>query len=199
MDERSVTRVLREARPGSGERVLVAVMNNARDFAIVREQGWYRIPVKRAPKRVGADYLALYCTGAFPEELRHRVTFYAPIRAYRLTTRLELLPGESDHPRAQDRYFRIELGPLQRLDRPIGSQKLRRITFIATTLTRLLNADDITELWNKGRSHDEMWAALRAEDLNDEPSPDALCERGKAILNPALINPPPQGVDREHT
>jgi len=74
--------------------VLVAVMNNQRDLCIAREQGWYRVPIKRAPRRIGADYLAFYLTGAFPDDVRHRVTYYAPVRAYRLARRIELLPKE---------------------------------------------------------------------------------------------------------
>jgi hypothetical protein len=75
MDERQIAYVLRETRPGSAERVLVVVMNSRRDWEIVRAQGWYRIPVKRAPRRVGADYLAFYFTGAFPEDQRHQVLY----------------------------------------------------------------------------------------------------------------------------
>jgi hypothetical protein len=165
MDERHFAQVLREIHPGSGERVLVAVMNDQRDWAIAREQGWYRIPVKRAPKRVGADYLAFYFTGAFPEDQRYRVIFYAPIYAYRLVSRVEMLPEEPDHPRASERYFKIEIGPLQRLTRPIPSHKLRRITFIPTTLNRLLHAQEINDLWDKGRHQDTLWEALKAEEI----------------------------------
>ena len=159
MDEPRIAQVLRETDPGSGERVLVAVMNNPRDLTIARELGWYRIPVNRAPKRVGADYLAFYFTGAFPEGERHRVVFYAPIRAYRLATRAELLPADPDHPRAQERYFKVEIGPLQRLDHPIPSRTLRRITFIPTTLQRLLNAQEIHDLWERGRHRNKRWPA----------------------------------------
>jgi hypothetical protein len=143
-------------------------MNNRRDWEIVREQGWYRIPVKRAPRRVGADYLAFYFTGAFPKGQRHQVLYYAPTRAYRLVTRAELLPDEADHPRAQDRYFKIEIGPLERLDRPIPSQKLRRITFISTSLYLLQNADEINDLWEKERRQDELWALLRTHRIEAE-------------------------------
>jgi hypothetical protein len=149
MDEGRATQILREARPGSGERVLVALINSPRDFDIARDQGWYRIPLQRAPKRVGADYLAFYFTGAFPEDQRYRVIYYAPIRAYRLSTRVELLPQESDHPRAHDRYFRIEIGALLRLERPIVSHRLRRITFISTSMDKLLSAHEINDLWDK--------------------------------------------------
>jgi hypothetical protein len=161
MDERYIARVLREARPGSGERVLVAVMNNPRDLAIARDKGWYRIPVRRAPRRVGADYLALYFTGAFPEGQRHRILFYAPIHAYRLATRVELLPDEPSHPRAQERYFKVEIGTLERLAQPVPSHKLRRVTFIATTLEKLLNAREINDLWDKGLDQEELWNAIQ--------------------------------------
>ena len=57
-----------EIELGSSQRVLVAVMNDRRDFEIARHEGWYRIPLKRAPSRVGADYLAFYQTKAFGDE-----------------------------------------------------------------------------------------------------------------------------------
>jgi hypothetical protein len=166
--DRRVAHILRETHPGSADRVLVVVMNNLRDWAIVRTQGWYRIPVERAPRRVGADYLAFYLTGAFPEEQRHSVRYYAPVRAYRLATRAELLPDEADHPRALDSYFKIEVGPLERLAHPIHSRKLRRITFIPTTLDLLLNAQEINDLWDKKRGQDELWAALKTHYVEAE-------------------------------
>jgi hypothetical protein len=164
MDARQVAHVLREARPGSGDRVLVAVVNNARDFEIAQREGWYRIPVKRAPSQVGADYLAFYLTGRFDPELRHRVTYYAPIRAYRLARRVDLLPHEADHPRAQDRYFKIEIGPLRKLETPVISDKMRRITFISTSLEQLLRAREIRELWHKPSYRETLWQALSEQD-----------------------------------
>jgi hypothetical protein len=160
VDARQVAHVLREARPGSGDRVLVAVINNARDLEIARTEGWYRIPIKRAPAQVGADYLAFYLTGRFAPELRHRVTYYAPIRAYRLARRVELLPDQADHPRAQESYFKIEIGPLQALDAPVISEKMRRITFISTSLEQLLHAREIRELWHKPSYRETLWRAL---------------------------------------
>ncbi len=164
MDERRIVRILHETHPGTGERVLVAVMNNPRDLQIAAREHWYRIPVKRAPRRVGADYIAFYQTGVFPPDERHRVRLYAPIRAYHLAERQDLLPQEPDHPRAKERYFKIEIGPLRTLERPIPSHKLRRITFIPTTLKRLLNAHEINDLWDRGQRQAELWAALAGED-----------------------------------
>jgi hypothetical protein len=160
VDVRQAFLVLRETHPGSGERVLVAVVNNARDLEIARTRHWYRIPVNRAPKQVGADYLAFYLTGRFPPEQRHRVTYYAPIRAYRLARRVVLLPDEADHPRAQESYFKIEIGLLRELAQPVVSDKLRRITFISTTMAQLLNAREIRELWVKPSVQETLWHEL---------------------------------------
>lgn len=146
--------------------VLVCVMNNQDDWRRVASAGWYRIPQRRAPRRVGADYLAFYQTGAFkgrPEA--QTVTFYAATRRYHLLTRAELVPDEADHPRADDYYFRIDLGPLQRLERPIPAATMRRVTFIHTTLDRLLTADDVKALFYQEDPFDRLWRSLREHRL----------------------------------
>jgi hypothetical protein len=156
-----------EVELGSSQRVLVAVMNAPRDFEIAHREGWYRIPLKRAPNRVGADYLAFYQTKAFGDE-KWAVNYYAPTRRYRLATRAELLPEEADHPRAAEPYYKVEIGPLQRLPRSIPSKRLRRITFIPTTLERLLEAEEINDLWDRGSREDKLWEAFRQEGIEAE-------------------------------
>lgn len=165
---RPYLQIIREANPGIGERVLVALMNNGRDWEIAQTLGWYRIPVERAPRQVGADYLAFYFSAAFEPALRFTVACYAPILAYRLLSRAELLPDQADHPRAGARYFKLEIGPLTRLDPPIPSRRLRRIAFIPTTLERLLHAGEINDLWDKGKGQDALWAALKGAGIDAE-------------------------------
>jgi very-short-patch-repair endonuclease len=144
--------------------VLVAVVNNQRDLERARDDGWYRIPVKRAPRRVAAEYLAFYQTGAFGEE-GCAVRYYAPVRRFHILTRAELLPDQANHPRASDAYYKIEIGPLQPLPRPVPSRSLRRITFIPTTLSRLLAAVEINELWQRDDPQQRLWLALREAGL----------------------------------
>jgi len=144
--------------------VLVAVVNNARDLARARDEGWYRIPVKRAPRRVAAEFLALYQTRAFGGE-GCAVNYYAPVRRFHVLTRAELLPDEPDHPRAGDAYYKIEIGPLQPLPRPVPSRALRRIAFIPTTLSRLLAAREINDLWQRDDPQERLWLALREAGL----------------------------------
>lgn len=144
--------------------VLVAVVNNVRDLERARDEGWYRIPVQRAPRRVAAEYLAFYQTGAFGEE-GCAVRYYAPVRRFHILTRAELLPDQANHPRAGDAYYKIEIGPLQPLPRPVPSRALRRITFIPTTLSRLLAAQEINELWQRDDPQQRLWLALREAGL----------------------------------
>jgi len=156
-----------EITSASEYRVLVVIMNNQRDFEIARSAGWYRIPVKRAPRQIAADYLAFYQTAAFPEE-RWSINYYAPVIRYRLVTRRELLPEESDHPRANDPYYKIEIGPLRRLPRSIPSMRLRRITFIPTTLDRLMTAQEINDLWEKSSTAERLWREFKRHDIEAE-------------------------------
>jgi very-short-patch-repair endonuclease len=144
--------------------VLVAVVNNEHDFARARDEGWYRIPVKRAPRRVAAEYLAFYQTRAFGEE-GCAVNYYAPVRRFHVLSRAELLPDEGGHPRAGDAYYKIEIGPLQRLPQPVPSRALRRIAFISTTLQRLLAAQEINDLWQRDDPQQRLWLALREAGL----------------------------------
>jgi very-short-patch-repair endonuclease len=148
-------------------RVLVAVMNSERDFAMARDEGWYRIPYERAPSRVGADYLALYQTRTFEED-RWAVNYYAPIRRYRVLPRRSILTSEPDHPRADALYYKIEIGPLRRLRRSIPSHRLRRITFIPTTLERLLRAEEINDLWCGNRDEEQLWRAFKNSGVSAE-------------------------------
>ena len=167
--------------------VLVAVVNNERDFERARDEHWYRIPVKRAPRQIAAEYLALYQTGKFGAQGR-RINYYAPILRYHIATRAELIPDQPDHPRAGDQYFKLELGDLIPLAEPIGNARQPRITFITTTLERLLNARDVSELWLREAARKKLYAAVRERGLAVECwYPVEMGDRPEADL--ALLGP----------
>lgn len=140
--------------------VLVAVMNNSRDLEIARVLGWYRIPLRFSPKVIAVDYLAFYQTSSFGEE-KWRIQYIGPVKGHELTTREELLRDEQDHPRAKDEYFKIQLGPLERLPNPIPAEKWRRITFFYTTGEYLLKAKTINDLIVRSDERQTLWRALR--------------------------------------
>lgn len=141
--------------------VLVAIMNNWRDFAIAREEHWYRIPVKRAPTRaINAPILAFYQTKVFGPEA-WAINYWARAWKWKVIKRIELFPEEVSHPRAHDDYYKIHLGELERLPHPIESKKWRRITFIVTTWERLMRAKEVGELLHGDIWEERLYRMLR--------------------------------------
>ena len=162
--------------------VLVAVVNHPRDLEIARLLGWYRIPLRTAPKVVAVDYLAFYQTGAFGNG-RWRIHFLAPVRGHELVTRLELFRDEPDHPRAKEEYYKIQLGPLEPLPRPILAETWRRLTFLYTTGEYLLRAATVNQLVVQSEERKTLWQALR-ERAGAEYTPAAPDEPD---LDPAIL------------
>jgi hypothetical protein len=141
------------------DRVLVAIMNSRRDFEIARDEGWYRIPERRAPaSATEAAALAFYFTKAFGDD-KWAIHWYAPVRGHELARRRDLFPDDDDHPRADDAYFKLQLGPLMRLEQPIPSLRWRRISFIETSWDRFMAAEEINDLYASGA--DGMYVTLK--------------------------------------
>jgi hypothetical protein len=89
--------------------ILVAILPSQRDFDIARLFGWYRIPLKSAPKVISVDYLAFYQTKAFGEAERWQIAYVAQIMGHELTRRRDLIrdrPGAA--PGAPDPGRRLE-------------------------------------------------------------------------------------------
>ena len=146
-------------------RVLVAVVTRPKDLAAVRDNGWYRVPMARAPRALQAEYLAFYQTAAFGAE-RWAVRYLADVRSVSIATRAVLLPDEASHPRAAERYYCFRLGPLAQLPVPVPSRRLRRVTFIPTTLGQLMRARDVVELWRPPEDTDGGWDVVWGAGVN---------------------------------
>lgn len=148
------------------DRVLVAIMNARLDFDIACDEGWYRIPKRHAPESTTeAVVLAFYFTRAFGDE-KWAVHYYAPAEGHELVRRSDLFPAQLRHPRARDPYYKLQLGPLMRLDQPIPSLRWRRITFIESTWDRFIAAEEINDLYATGA--DGLYVTLKEEDLRPE-------------------------------
>jgi hypothetical protein len=158
--------------------ILVAVLNNPRDLEIARLLGWYRIPLATAPKTVNVDYLAFYQTAKFGAE-KWAIHYIAPVHGHELTTRGELLRAEPDHPRANEPYYKIQLGPLEALPRPIPSKRWRRLTFVYTTGERLMAAEEINDLIVQSPEREVLWAALRERQIAAERQAPASKQAGE--------------------
>lgn len=143
------------------DRVLVAYVPSPADFALIQEQGWYRIPYATAPKGLYAEWVAFYFGAAFG---RHKwsVQAYAPRLGHELVQRKDLLPDQLDHPRAEDWYFRLQVGAVEILERPIVSLQWRRITFLHTTGDRFQDAVELNDLFLDGEGYvDRAFTVLK--------------------------------------
>jgi hypothetical protein len=151
--------------------VLVAVMPNARDFEIARMLGWYRIPLKSAPKMLFVDYIAFYQPKSTLEQEFGVVASYARVRGHELVRRMDLFREEADHPRAQEEYFKIAIGPLQGLNPPVVAQGWTRLTFLYTTGQHLLGAKVLSDLAVRNEERNQLWHSIRehAEKANSYP------------------------------
>jgi len=142
-------------------------MPTPRDLEIARLLGWYRIPLRTAPKVVAVDYLALYQPSSFGD-CGGRIEFVAPVRGHELTTRLELLKDESDHPRANEEYFKIQIGGLEKLSHPIIADKWKRLTFLYSTGEYLLKAKTLNDLVVNDDERAVLWRSLRERAENEQ-------------------------------
>ncbi len=171
--------------PSSEALVLVAILPARRDLEIARLLGWYRIPLRRAPKVINIDALAFYQTGDFGPEHRWQIEHFSEVRGHELTTRQELFRDEPEHPRAHDEYYKLALGPLQTLPQPIPAGRWRRITFLYTTGDLFPSARTINDLVVRSEDRQGLWRSLRERALQGgEYRPEELPE---IAIDPALL------------
>ena len=147
--------------------ILVAFLPTPRDLEIARLLGWYRIPLRTAPKVVAVDYLAFYQPASFGER-GGQIEFVGEVRGHELATRAELLRDEADHPRAREEYYKIQLGGLEKLPTPITTDKWKRITFLYTTGEYLLNAKSVNDLVVQSDERQLLWRSLRERAENEQ-------------------------------
>jgi len=147
--------------------ILVCLLPTPRDLEIARLLGWYRIPLRTAPKVVAVDYLAFYQPASFGDR-GGIIEHIAPVRGHELTTRGELLKDEADHPRAHEEYYKLQLGSLEKLKEPIHADKWKRLTFLYTTGEYLLNAKMLNDLVVHTEEREILWKSLRERAENEQ-------------------------------
>lgn len=156
--------------------ILVCVWPQVRDRELARLLGWYRIPFRKAPKIIAVDYLAFYQPAVFGAE-GGQIQYAAAVLGHELVQRVALLRDEPEHPRAHEEYYKISIGPLERLKRPVRAEKWRRFAFFYTTGERLLRAETLRDLIIRDDERTLLWKALReraaAQTEAAVPAPEA--------------------------
>lgn len=129
--------------------------------------GWYRIPLRTSPKVIAVDQLAFYQPGSFGPA-SGRIEFIAKVLGHELTTRNDLLIEENDHPRANEEYYKIQVGGLEKLSQPVIAEKWKRLTFLYTTGEYLLRARTINDLVVNSDERMVLWRSLHERAEKDQ-------------------------------
>ncbi len=166
--------------------LLIGIIPTLKDFEIARMLGWYRIPLRFAPKIIDVDYFAFYQGANFGEVHRWQIEYYAEYRGHELTTRGELLREEAAHPRAKEEYYKVELGPLMQIPQPIKAEKWKRITFIYTTGELFNRAQIINDLVVRSEDKEILWKTLR--ERNESRSRYNAGKQADFHLDPSLLD-----------
>jgi hypothetical protein len=163
----------------------VAYLPSPKDFDLARLLGWYRIPLKSAPKMIEVDYFAFYQGNRFGEMHRWRIEFLAKYEGHELTTRGELLRDEANHPRAKEEYYKIQLGSLIPLEQPILAGTWKRITFLYTTGELVNRAITMNDLTVPSEDREVLWQSLR--ERSKQVTPYDTGRPSRQELDPGLL------------
>lgn len=151
--------------------VLVAIMNDKKDFAKLHNELWYRIPVISAPENIkngDAKIIAFYQTAIFKEE-KWRVEWYGQIKKKSIVSRQYLFPNEPlSSKKAHKTYYKIEFENLRKVEKPISCRLARKINFIQTTKYKFFNATEINYLFNDSPLEDIFFDLLNEHRIPNE-------------------------------
>jgi very-short-patch-repair endonuclease len=166
--------------------VLVALLKEKSDFAILQEHGWYRIPVAHAPKRWPPKWLAFYQPKAFKEEA-FRVQRYGEVAGIQIVSRNELFPNEFESARTGQHYYKLTLKSLEALKKPILSPRPRRLVFVPTTWNKFRHAEQINDLFDDSPLEDALWKQLKRLSIQAERQWELLTDEKRYFLDFALF------------
>ncbi len=146
----------------ANQEVLVALLRDKKDFAILQTEGWYRIPVETAPKHWPPKVLAFYQGKVFGAEEAYKIRYFGEIAQIDIVPRKELLPDdEKNLHKAENLYYRMQVSKLKEREIPIVSYRPRRLVFIPTTWEKFLLAEQINDLFDGSKLEDRLWTKLK--------------------------------------
>jgi len=153
----------------SKQPALVGIVPRRNLWSKIQNERWYHIPVESAPRNAdGVEYLAFYFPKVFGKNHQYKVSYYAEVLKVEVKKRIELFPEESEHQRANKDYFQFHLGQIKELLKPIPSKRWRRIVHIPTSLEKLLNAEEINDLWDTSPLEEKMYTELKKRQIEAE-------------------------------
>lgn len=165
--------------------VLVGVLKSRRDLDILLKENWYRIPVKYLPVRP-FRHLAFYEPAIFGD-LGKSINYYAKVSKSQIRKRIQLLPADMSHPNAFSDYARINVVWVKKLPEPIKNTTPRRVSFGFTTLSRLLKAKNILQLYNVAETEEIIKNELELAGIKPVSQKYVISEKKRYRLDFAIF------------
>jgi hypothetical protein len=112
--------------------VLVALLPKTSALYILKNAGWYHIPLESAPqKRWPPKVLAFYQGKVFGKKEAYKIRYYGEVSQIDIVPRKELFPDDEQNKHKAERlYYRLQLKAVEERSKPIVSYRPRRIVFI---------------------------------------------------------------------
>jgi very-short-patch-repair endonuclease len=153
--------------------VLIAIMNDKKDWAILHDQLWYRIPEDKAPNIVKMNelkILAFYHTSKFNDDLKWKILKYGVVKSIEIVSRQDLFPDEPADisNKAERRYYKIQLEKLETFDEPIVSARGHRLTFVTTSSQRFMQYKELNYLFNSSKLEDDLFKHFLQHNISAE-------------------------------
>lgn len=166
--------------------VLVAILKEKSDLGILREQGWYRVPVETAPQRWPPKWLAFYQPSVFGSDA-FKVRYYGEVDRIEVVKRSMLFPNEIPSALSEKEYYRLTIKELAELSEPIPLPRPRRLVFIPTTWEKFVLAEQINDLFDNSHLEDLLWAQFKRWKMLAERQWWEIAEENHYFLDFALF------------
>lgn len=146
--------------------LLVALLPRTSSLEILKNEGWYHVPVATAPKRWPPKMLAFYQGKVFGDAEACKIRYFGDVMDIEIVPRRVLFPSdEKNAHKAENLYYRLWLHNLEERKTPIVSHRPRRLAFIPTTLKKFEMAEQINDLFDASPLEDQLWGALKSSSI----------------------------------
>jgi hypothetical protein len=148
-------------------KILVALLKEVSDLAILQNENWYRLPVNKTPRDWPPQYVAFYQPGAFKDDA-FRIRYYGKVIGYEQVKYRDLFPNQMDSAKSERLYYRITIEHPIKLTRLIPLRLPRKIVFIPTTWHKFFHAEDLNDLYDGSPLEDLLWNELKRRNIPAE-------------------------------
>ena len=149
------------------QEVLVALLRDKKDFAILQTEGWYRIPIDHTPRRWPPDFISFYQPKSFGSDA-FRIRYFGKVTKIDQVKRHDLFPNEIISSKTDKLYHRIQFERLENRPRPIPSRLARPVVFISTTMHKFIHAEELNDLFDESPLEDFLWEELKRRKISAE-------------------------------